>query len=198
MKNISHTDRVIRIETMIPNPIEEIWQAWTTPAGIASFFAPACNVELKVGGLYEILFDLEAEPGLRGSEGMHILALQPPNLLSFTWNAPPELLEIRKQLTHVTVRLSEIKKGETLVTLTQDGWPPEDGWPPIGGGGDGGEWDKAYQYFIDAWRDVVFPRLRHRFLVDPIDWEHVPNTSNQKHFIEFFDTSVYNTHTSGG
>jgi hypothetical protein len=26
----------------------------------------------------------------------------------------------------------------------------------------------------------------------------VPDTRNQHRFIEFFDTSVYNTHTSGG
>jgi uncharacterized protein YndB with AHSA1/START domain len=186
MNNISSSNRVIHVETILAFPAEAIWQAWTTPKGIVSFFAPSCHIELKVGGLYEILFDPEAEPGKRGSEGMHILALQPPYLLSFTWNAPPELPEIRNQLTHVMVQLVEVEKGQTCISLTHDGW------------GKGGEWDKAFQYFITAWRDVVFPRLRHSFLVGPIDWDHVPDTRNQHRFIEFFDTSVYNTHTSGG
>ena len=185
-KNKLGSDRVIHVETILPVSIEDVWKVWTTSDGITSFFAPACNVKLKVGGPYEILFDLEAEPGKRGSEGTHILALQPPNLLSFTWSAPPEFPEIRQQWAYVVVRSFETERNSTLVTLTH------------GGFGDGREWDKVYQYFIRAWKDVVFPRLRYRFLVGPIDWERVPDTRDQQRFIEFFDTSVYNTHTSGG
>jgi len=185
-------DRIIRVETILTVSTEDVWQAWTTPQGITAFLAPACNIELKVNGPYEILFDLEAEAGKRGSEGAHILALQPPNLLSFTWNAPPEFPKVRQQWTCVVVRFSEATKGGTLVTLTQGGWPSS------GSAGNNREWDKVYQYFIHAWRDVVFPRMRYRFQVGPLDWDHVPNTHNQQRFIEFFDTSVYNTHTPGG
>jgi len=44
--------------------IEDVWNAWTTEEGVKSFFAPACNIDLKVGRAYEMLFDLKAEPGL--------------------------------------------------------------------------------------------------------------------------------------
>ena len=198
LRNDLSSDRIIRVETILPVSIEEVWQAWTTPQGITSFFAPACNIELKVGGPYEILFDLEAEPGKRGSEGSHILALMPPSLLSFTWSAPPEFPEVRQQWACVVVRFSEANKGGTLVTLTHGGWPPSSGQPLPDSEGIAGEWDKVYQYFIRAWREVVFPRLRYRFLGGPIDWDYVPDTRDQQRFIEFFDTSVYNTHTSGG
>ena len=140
-------ERVIREEIMVEAPIDEVWWAWTTAEGIRSFFAPACKVEPRVNGAYEIFFDLEAEPGLRGGEGMRFLALQPPHLLSFTWNAPPSLPTVRGQMTHVVVRLAEAGSGQTHVTLSHDGW------------GDGGEWDEAFTYFSRAWGQVVLPRL---------------------------------------
>ena len=40
--------------------------------------------------------------------------------------------------------------------------------------GEGGEWDKAFAYFVSDWKDVVLPRLRYRFSVGPVDWENPP------------------------
>jgi len=155
-------ERVIRAETIVDASQDEVWDAWTTEKGIKSFFAPDCNIGLRVDGPYEIFFDPEAEPGRRGGEGVRILALEPKKMLSITWNAPPHLSEVRKQWTHVTVRLEGTRKGQTRVTLTHDGW------------GEGKEWDEAFAYFTSAWADVVLPRLKHRFSVSPIDWNNPP------------------------
>ncbi|HZW02337.1 MAG TPA: hypothetical protein VFF68_00295, partial [Anaerolineaceae bacterium] len=65
--NDSH--RSIDLEIDIPAPIGEVWKAWTTRAGIRSFFAPDGNVDLLPDGLYEIFFMPEAEPGMRGADG---------------------------------------------------------------------------------------------------------------------------------
>lgn len=143
--------REIVAEVVVPAPLLEVWAAWTTEEGVRSFFAPECRIELRPGGAYEMFFDLSAEPGKRGGEGMVLLALQPPVMLSFTWNAPPELPEARWQRTHVVVRLRELAAGETLVTLRHDGW------------GEGGEWDAAFEYFSRVWGGVVLARLRRRF-----------------------------------
>jgi len=143
--------REIVAEVVVPAPLPEVWAAWTTEEGVRSFFAPECRIELRPGGAYEMYFDLSAEPGKRGGEEMVVLALQPPVMLSFTWNAPPELPEARSQRTHVVVRLRELAAGETLVTLRHDGW------------GEGGEWDAAFEYFSRVWGGVVLARLRRRF-----------------------------------
>ena len=45
-----------------------------------------------------------------------------------------------------------------IVTLHHVGW------------GDGGEWDKAYDYFDRAW-DAVLANLQKRFAEGPIDWK---------------------------
>ena len=136
---------------MLDAPVGDVWAAWTTKEGIKSFFAPDCNIELRVGGPFEMLFLLDGEPGQRGGEGVTFLAIQPEKMLSFTWNAPPHLPHARSQLTHVVLRFSEVGGDRTRLTLTHDGW------------GEGGEWDEAFAYFERAWLDAVLPNLVERF-----------------------------------
>ena len=94
---------------------------------------------------------------------MIVLAVQPMKMLSFTWNSPPELLEVRGQMTHMLVRFFALDADHTRVTLVQDGW------------GEGGQWDQSYGYFTIAWLQVVLPRLNYCFTAGPIDWEKPPN-----------------------
>ena len=55
-----NSERVIRAETIVDASRDEVWDAWTTEKGIKSFLGPACSIELRVDGPYEIYFDLEA------------------------------------------------------------------------------------------------------------------------------------------
>lgn len=155
------SDRVLFKQAVLDAPASEAWQVWTTEDGIRSFFAPACNVDLRVDGPFEILFDPEAHPGRRGAEGCRIMAFQPEKMLAFTWNAPPHLAEARKQWTHVVVRFKANDSSSCTVTIRHDGW------------GEGGEWDQAYDYFDRAW-ETVLRRLEYRFREGPVDWENPP------------------------
>lgn len=137
--------------------VDEVWKAWTTSEGIRSFFAPGARIEARPGGAFEVHFNPYAKPGLKGADGMVFLALQEPRLLSFTWNAPPHLAEVRRQRTSVTVRLEPAGEGVTEVRLTHGGW------------GDGGQWDQAYAYFDKAWASVL-ANLERRFVEGPVDW----------------------------
>ncbi len=142
---------------MVTATPEQVWDAWTTREGITSFFAPDARIDARVDGAFEIYINPLAEPGLKGADGMRFMALQPPRMLSFTWNAPPSLPEARQQRTFVVVRIEPIGEKETRVTLHHTGW------------GDGGEWDKAYGYFDRAWGNVL-GNLKKRFESGPIDW----------------------------
>ena len=155
-------DRVIRGKVVVDAGTDAVWEAWTTEAGLKSFFAPDCNLDLRVGGAFELLFDLDARPGQRGSEGTTLLAIQPKVILSFTWNAPPHLPNVREHFTHVVVRFRQASPVRTEVAVTHDGW------------GDGNEWDEAYDYFTRAWNDVVLPRLAYRLSAGPVDWSDPP------------------------
>jgi len=163
MKN---TERAIFAEVKVNADIEDVWDSWTTEEGIKTFFAPACKVDLRPDGMYEIYFNPESPPGERGGEGLRVMSIQPMKMFSFTWNAPPVLSEVRGQHTHVVVRFFP-EEGGTRVTLYHDGW------------GSGGEWDKAFEYFEKAWVEVVLPRLKYRFEHGPFDWKNPPSNETQ-------------------
>ena len=150
-------ERAIDKEIVIAATPDQAWDAWTTRAGITSFFAPDAEIEPKVGGAFHIYIDPLAEPGLKGADGMRFMALQPKRMLSFDWNAPPHLPNARAQRTFVVVRISPVSDKETRVTLHHTGW------------GDGDEWDKTYAYFDRAWTGVL-SNLKKRFETGPYDW----------------------------
>lgn len=151
----------LKFQVEVQASIKDVWQAWTTREGILSFFAPDGSIELHPGGEYEMYFDLGASAGDRGGEECRLLAIEDPVMLSFTWNAPTEFPNVRRQRTHVTVRLEQMSIKETRVTLLHDGW------------GTGTEWQAARAYFIRAWGQVVLPRLQKRFTDGPIHWDEL-------------------------
>jgi uncharacterized protein YndB with AHSA1/START domain len=151
-------ERAIDKETLIAASVDQLWDAWTTREGIITFFSPDARVEARVGGAFQLYFDPGAEPGQKGADDMRYLALQPKRMLSFDWNAPPHLAEIRQQRTFVIVRFVPVDDKSTRVTLHHVGW------------GDGGEWDKTYAYFDRAW-GFVLGNLKTRFEKGPVDWK---------------------------
>jgi uncharacterized protein YndB with AHSA1/START domain len=151
-------ERRIFKEALVHAPIEAVFEAWSTSAGVKSFLAPDAEIDARPGGRYGVFFDPLGEPGMKGADDERVLAVQPPTMISFTWNAPPSLPQARLQHTAVIVRLSSEPNDLTRVTLTHVGW------------GTGGEWDKAYDYFDKAW-GAALGHLRQRFDEGkPIDW----------------------------
>ncbi len=155
-------ERVLRGEVIVAAPTADVWKAWTTTEGATTFFAPEARIEPRVDGAYELYFKPEAPAGLRGSEGMRILSFEPEKRFSYTWNAPPEIPEIRGQRTQVTVELESLAPDRTRVRITHQGW------------GEGEAWDRAYAYFDRAWGKIVLPRLVARFANGAIDWANPP------------------------
>ena len=154
----SAQDRQITKDAIVRASIADVWTAWTTSAGIQSFFAPEAIVDPKPDGAFRLHFNPYAAPGAKGADDMRFLALQKERMLSFTWNAPPHLPDARLQRTVVIVRMDPLSDNETRVRLSHVGW------------GDGGEWDKAYEYFDRAWGNVL-ANLQNRFVEGPIDWK---------------------------
>lgn len=50
---------------------------------------------------------MDAEPGLRGSEGCEVLSWIDGELLSFSWSAPPSFGHLRARRSFVVVRLRD-------------------------------------------------------------------------------------------
>ena len=159
-------EKIINGNVICDGSIEDVWQAWTTEEGAMTFFAPACKINLQIGGAYEMYFNPDGESGQRGGEGLTIVAFQHLKMLSFTWNAPPNIPLVRRQFTSVVIRFEKLNLKQTRCSLFHSGW------------GEGGEWDEAFEYFSSAWLKVVLPRLVYRFKNGPIDWNNLPDLNN--------------------
>jgi uncharacterized protein YndB with AHSA1/START domain len=139
----------IVLSVTVNAPVSAVWKAWTSSEGLVSFFAPEAEVDPRPDGAFHVYMDPYAKHGMKGADTMQVLALEPEQMLSFTWNAPPHLPQARAQRTVVIVRFSSAGDNTDL-TLTHLGW------------GSSGEWPKALAYFEKAWPNVL-KNLQTRF-----------------------------------
>jgi hypothetical protein len=97
---------------------------------------------------------------------MRILAMEEFRMISFSWNAPPSIPEIRSQRTFVNIHFSTISETKTRILFRNVGY------------GQGGEWKKALRYFEGAWGNVVLPRFRYYLENGRYDWDDPPDLSS--------------------
>jgi uncharacterized protein YndB with AHSA1/START domain/catechol 2,3-dioxygenase-like lactoylglutathione lyase family enzyme len=139
------SERTIAVSTTVAAPIDAIWAAWTTSEGLTSWLCPDAEVDLRIGGPFEVRFLPDAPEGQRGSDDCVVLSFLPPRLLVFSWNAPPPHEQTRPQHTWVVLELTETDAG-TTVSLTHTGWPDTV---------DAAPWQETFAYFDAAWRRVL-------------------------------------------
>jgi uncharacterized protein YndB with AHSA1/START domain len=159
-------EKIIEYDFTVDASPSEVYNAWSTTDGIKTFFAPDGKVELKMFGDYQIYFFPENEPGSRGAEGERVISFEENKMISHTWGFPKAFPNLRaNQKTIVNVRFIPRENGKTQVHFIQSGW------------GQSEEWQKSYDYFINAWGNVVLARLQYRFAVGPVDWDNQPDLS---------------------
>jgi uncharacterized protein YndB with AHSA1/START domain len=104
--------RAVRLERLLPGPIERVWAYLTESEKRRKWFAEG-SMELRPGGRIEFVFHNselapEGEPmpeRFKEYEGMvshgRVIRCEPPNVLSFMWGEGPE------DESEVTFELSE-------------------------------------------------------------------------------------------
>ena len=148
---ISGLSRRLHKEVVVPVGPDRAWKAWTSATELERWFAHKARMELRRGGPFEILFSEDPPVGKRGSEGCVVLSYLPNEMLSFTWNFPPSLPELRdgNAETFVVVGFHPLEAGRTRVSIDALGW------------GSGPVWDRGYDYFDNAWGQVLAGLLSH-------------------------------------
>lgn len=110
--------KTIQFSCVINKAADVVWDMWSTKKGIEKFFCENTRIDFEVGGRFEILFDMTVEEGLRGSEGMEIIAFEPMSRIGFTWNAPPPSIMAKrgqkKQLSMLSWKNMRIIKLRSL------------------------------------------------------------------------------------
>lgn len=126
-------------EVSVPTDRLTAFRALATEEGIEAWLERKSLVDLRIGGAYEIYFDSDKPPGLRGSEGCQILAYVPGEMLAVSWNAPPSLPVAREKRAWAVFSFAEVEPKKTTVKVTHLGL------------GDDGEWPRVRAYFERAW-----------------------------------------------
>ena len=142
---VGQSDRYLEKEVIVTARIEQVWSAWTTSEGMAAFFAPKSNIDLAIGGAFELYTQPDAPEGSRGCEGCTVLSYDLMQMLSFSWNAPPSIPGLRDASirSHVVLYFDDLHDGRVKVTLRHLGF------------GEGEDWDKCLAYFDRAWPYVL-------------------------------------------
>lgn len=141
------SERTITLSRVVPVGRDEAFALWSTTGGLARWWTANVSVDLRPGGHYEIHFMPEEAPGDRGGDWCRVLSFLPGKMLSFTWNAPPEL-KTRPLHTWVVLLFTETDEG-TRVELNHHGWPTS------GLADSDSDWPQTFAYFESAWEHVM-------------------------------------------
>jgi len=142
VRNTSYTtktgERVLRIETVVSVPAEEVWNAWTTPQGLSKWIAPVVAVDLKIGGKIQTNYDPKAKIGGAGTIELPIINYIEKQLITLKVDLndsfPKKVRDEDRNLQEI-VQIVDLGTGKTRITSSMVGW------------GSGKEWDDAYSFF---------------------------------------------------
>jgi uncharacterized protein YndB with AHSA1/START domain len=121
--------RSVRLARTYDAPIEEVWDALTSPTRISRWFLPISG-DYRVGGRYQ----------LEGNAGGEILSCEQPNRFRVTWaygDVDPAAV------SELDVRLTSVDEASTRLELEHTAIVPEEMWAEYGPGAVGVGWDQG-------------------------------------------------------
>ncbi|MBZ5623718.1 MAG: SRPBCC domain-containing protein [Acidobacteriia bacterium] len=142
--------KALKLEVVVPAKIEDVWDAFTTRAGLITWLWSDVTVELRNGGEWTVHY-----PG-GATGGGTIASYTPQRQLVMRAMAPERFPTVRSERTTAVFDFEPLG-AETRVTLTQTGWKR------------GKEWDDAYDYLAKG-NAQLLEQLRFRFVKGPINW----------------------------
>ncbi|HEY6234401.1 MAG TPA: SRPBCC domain-containing protein [Candidatus Elarobacter sp.] len=153
--HVTTTDAPKRLDmaVTVPATVDQVWDAFTTPAGLTTWLAPFAKVELAVGGPWQVSFTADG-----AAAGGNVLLFQPKSLLALSAMAPAQFPTVRRERTTAVFLFDAAGANATTVRLAQTGWKPGD------------EWDKAFDDLATG-NAQLLEALYHRFAVGPEAWK---------------------------
>jgi uncharacterized protein YndB with AHSA1/START domain len=142
--------RALQFEVIVPGSIDEVWAAFTTADGLASWLWRDVRVDARPGGEWLAIFP-------QSTGGGTIVSLTPKRQIVIAALAPDRFPTVRATRTQASFEFAPVSPTETKVTLLQTGWQS------------GAEWDAAYEYLSDGNAQLLM-QLHKRFAAGPIAW----------------------------
>ncbi len=148
---IKEPEKALRFDVVIAANPANVWQVFTTSAGLSTWLWRDCTVELREGGGW-----IAHYPGGKTGGGT-IISFRESHQLVLHAMAPERFPEVRRVGTTAVFDFGPEGDG-TRVTLTQTGWR------------EGKEWDDAYEYLTSG-NAQLLEQLYARFEHGPIKWQ---------------------------
>lgn len=146
-------EKALKFEVVVPAAVEEVWAAFTTNDGLATWLWRDVTVELRKDGEWTVHF-----PG-GSTGGGNIVEFTPQRRLVLRALCPEQFPTVRRERTTAVFEFQPVE-GKTRVTLTQTGWKQ------------GKEWDDAYEYLAGG-NAQLLGQLLYRFTKGPIQWDKI-------------------------
>jgi uncharacterized protein YndB with AHSA1/START domain len=129
--------RVLQQSILVPADVTNVWEAFTTSNGFASWAAPVAFVDFRLGGYIEATYDPKGTIGAPGNIRNEIVAFVPQRMLAIrNTQAPPSTAFDAPTFQKMhTVIFFEPVTGGTVVTIVQPGF------------GTGEKFDGVYTHF---------------------------------------------------
>lgn len=131
-------ERVLRIETLVPVPLDRVWDAWSTDTGLQGWIAPVAHINLRTGGMITTHYDRRARLGDPGTIRLPITGYLEKQLIVLkvvlSDDFPKKVRDEQGNLQEI-VQFLDLGGGRTKIISSMVGW------------GDGKEWDQTYDFF---------------------------------------------------
>lgn len=161
MAGKTDTGRAVEFRVIVHASPKDVYSLWTDAQESTRFFGSDASIELRLTGLYEIVFDGPSGERL-GPRGTRILKIDPPHQLSFEWEMPKFIDELNARPLPTWVELQFAPfgdDGQTEIRFAHRGF------------GQGESWDRGYAFFQRNWFDVLY-RLKR--MLDTDSWSQKP------------------------
>jgi uncharacterized protein YndB with AHSA1/START domain len=153
--------RTMDLSIEVPAAVPEVWAALTTADGWRSWAAPVAQMDFRLGGIIETIYDPAARAGAPGNIRNEIVAFVPQRMLAIrNVQAPPKTaFDVPTfQSLHTVVLVEPVTPARTRVSVVQPGYRS------------GEPWDTVYKHF--AWGNAfTLEQLKTRFEQGPVDWK---------------------------
>lgn len=150
-EKIATPEKALRFDVLIPAPLDDVWTAFTTKAGLETWLWKETRVDFRPGGEWTVLYTPTA------TGGGAIVSIVPKKQVVMRALAPEQFPTVRAERTTATFSFQAVSPTSTRVVLLQTGWKT------------GAEWDAAYDYLAQG-NAQLFTQLHKRFVAGPIDW----------------------------
>ncbi|MFG0253357.1 MAG: SRPBCC domain-containing protein [Phycisphaerales bacterium JB038] len=132
--------RTLSWETTVNAPIDQVWDLFTTEAGVESWMVPDATLDFRVGGSYITAYQGEATLDNPACIVHRILSYEPQRMISLRVERAPEGFphgEVVRQAWGVTT-FEAVGPDRTHIRLASVGW------------GEGEAWEAAEQFFAQG------------------------------------------------